>query len=196
MVTAVQLDVALRKIAQRTGEDGGWVVGGSAGLALRGLALQQPPRDLDIYADEADAQAIHRLLEPYAVDCQQESRTERYRSILSHYEIEGVPVELVGGFEVRAHGSFYRIEVQELLIPFGLVTAGSPIRIAPLAHELWFNVLRDREDRLQQIGGAMARMHKLHYPAFEEIVRRNALAPEQVKRAADWIGLRLPQEQA
>lgn len=196
MVTAVQLDAALREIAQRTGEDGGWVVGGSAGLALRGLELERPPRDLDLYADEADARAIHRLLAPYAVDTQEESRTERYRSVLSHYEIEGVSVELVGGFEVRAHASCYRLEVREVLIPLALSVAGSPVKIAPLAHELWFNVLRDREDRLRQIGEAMARAPKLHYPAFDEIVRRNELAPEQVKRAADWSGLLLKQEQA
>jgi hypothetical protein len=190
MMSTVQLESVLSLISRVAGREAVWVVGGSAGLLLRGLSLEKSPRDLDLYADEADALHIHHALAPYAVDRQEESITERYRSILSHYEIGGMSVELVGGFEVHAHDSLYKLEVRELLMPLGLKLQGTEDQVAvvPLAHELWFNLLRDRPDRLRQIGAEMKAHPQLHLPAFEQIVERNVLATVQIELAYSWIG--------
>lgn len=150
---------ALAAVINATGGKGsGWTVGGSAGLLLRKLPLQASPRDLDVYCDDEDTHLIYDLLKPYAVDEPAESITDMYRSRLCHFIIHDVQVELVGGFEVTAKDSFYRTEVKRLLIPFGdrLDVEGSALaaNVVPLAHELWFNALRDRTDRVDLIADA------------------------------------------
>ncbi|TYP77774.1 hypothetical protein [Paenibacillus methanolicus] len=148
-----------------------WLVGGSAGLMLRGLRLSQPPRDLDLYADLGEARFIHERLERYALDQPHESVTGMYRSVLSHYEIEGVAVELVGGFEVHAGGGSYVVKINELLYRHRHVVAcgGYPVGIVPLAHELWFNVLRVREDRTSLIMEAIRRNPAPHMAGLRAV---------------------------
>ncbi|WP_051236526.1 hypothetical protein [Paenibacillus pinihumi] len=192
MVTKVELEAALSLVSKAAGHSA-WVVGGSAGLLLRGIVLDASPRDLDLYADEADARSIHQALAAYAVDRQEESTTEQYRSILSHYEIGGVSVELVGGFEVRDGRSLYKLEVREVLQPLGLKLNGSgdeAYTVVPLAHELWFNLLRSREDRLRQISEAMAAAPDCHLPAFHKIVQRNQLTADLNNSACRWAGVK------
>ncbi|AJY77183.1 hypothetical protein [Paenibacillus beijingensis] len=165
-----------------------WVVGGSSGLLLRGLKLPAAPRDLDLYADEEDARALHRGLERYAVDVPAWSETDMYRSLLSHYVIHGVEVELVGGFIVTAKGCRYRAEVREVLRPYGenVRLLGRDVTIAPLAHEFWFNLLRAREDRCTLIGPALGREAESGR-VLAEIERRNRFSPEAVAEARKWL---------
>jgi len=154
----------------------GWVLGGSAGLALRGIALPSPPRDVDLYVDPEEAAAAHRALAAYAVDEQQRSETDIYRSILSHYVIGGVQLELVGGFVVRAKNCEYRTEVRGVLLPcaWRAELDGRRVPVAPLAHELWFNTLREREDRALLVAAAMRGL-SAHDAALREIEARNRL---------------------
>src|SRR3569832_570877 len=100
-----RMEIVMGAIAAAMSDsDARWIIGGSAGLALRGIGIGRAPRDLDLYADLDSAILLHKRLEHFSVDSQQWSETERYQSLLSHYVIEGVPVEVVGGFVVRAHG--------------------------------------------------------------------------------------------
>ncbi|MDG0813118.1 hypothetical protein [Cohnella rhizosphaerae] len=128
-----------------------WLVGGSAGLALRGARLAAAPRDLDIYADAASVAALHDRVAGWVVETPAWDETGRYRSLLSRYRYGGVAIELVGDFEIRAPGSRYRTEVDAFLYDHGddWTPAGSarPIRLMPLGHELIFNLLRERRDR-------------------------------------------------
>ncbi|WP_123040815.1 hypothetical protein [Cohnella candidum] len=160
-----------------------WVVGGSTGLAMRGADIGRAPRDLDLYADEADAARIHRALAASAVDEPAWSSTERYRSMLSHYTVAGTPVELVGEFRIETGGSLYRTEVASVLYPEGDSIAAGPhaVRLVPLGHELIFNVLRDRPDRCGLIGRLIREQPMLHMPALENLLKRNVLAPEAAK---------------
>ena len=69
---------ALAIIAQADESSGmQWLVGGSAGLMLRGLELNSRPNDLDLYADEEDAFRLHKLLLPFAGRCSAGKR-DRY----------------------------------------------------------------------------------------------------------------------
>ncbi|MFB9329567.1 hypothetical protein ACFFSY_26825 [Paenibacillus aurantiacus] len=148
-----------------------WLLGGSAGLLLRGLRLSQPPRDLDLYADLEEARLIHRMLSRYAIDEPHESVTAMYRSLLSHYEVDGVAVELVGGFEVHAGFGSYEVKVNELLYRHREVVACGryEVGIVPLAHELWFNVLRAREDRTLLIMDAIRRNPAPHLAGLRAV---------------------------
>ncbi|GGF87869.1 hypothetical protein [Paenibacillus abyssi] len=191
MNTADHLLHVLSEIAGRVSESGSpWVVGGSAGLLLRGLELDKPPRDLDLYADEEDVLAVHSALEPYSVDRQVLNESGLYRSILSHYLIDGIAVELVGGFEVQTADDLYRAEVREVLDPYGQQVSKGQIgfTIVPLAHELCFNVLRAREDRSQLIASAISQEYQRHMPAFQAIKERNRLSEDTLARMQGWIG--------
>ncbi|XEC92759.1 hypothetical protein AB6A23_15295 [Paenibacillus tarimensis] len=189
MNTGTQLQAVLSYISERVRPaQAVWVVGGSVGLLLRGLALGKPPRDLDLYADKEDAAAIHHALIPYSVDDPSESRTSIYRSILSHYVIEGISVELVCGFEVTAFDSHYRTEVREVLYPMGQVAGVPPntYTIVPLAHELIFNAMRGREDRTRLIAEAILRNSPEHGEALERILRRNHVS-ETLKERLNFL---------
>ena len=184
---------ALAVIAQAAAASGiQWLVGGSAGLMLRGLELNTRPNDLDLYADEEDAFRLHKLLLPFAVDAQQESVTGIYRSVLSHYSIEGVSVELVGGFEIKSGKSHYQVEVTDVLAPHKhiIVMNGYEIGIVPLAHELWFNILREREDRIHLIAEELSKQSNEHIEAFLCIEAKNELDAELVGKVHALLGYR------
>ncbi|MCQ6558045.1 hypothetical protein [Paenibacillus mendelii] len=170
--------------------DAVWLVGGSAGLMLRGLKLGQPPRDLDLYADSEDAALIHQTLREYAVDEPQVSISQLYRSELSHYRIHGVQVELVGGFVITADPNRYVVEIKDVLDELSQPVAckGHMIGVVPLAHELWFNVLRDRIDRIQLIADAVRKNPQAHMKAFQQIEARNRFSQDMVKQVHAWIG--------
>ncbi len=166
-----QLNVALQIIAERFDEaEGGWLVGGSCGLYLQGVPIGGVPRDLDLYCDRDAAPLLHERLSPYSTDQQVEDQSGLYRSILSHYAVSDVRVELVGAFEVITKSAHYRVDVERLAARASIMKIGShSIRLMPLEHELVFNVLRDRPDRyepiaerLRQTGGSK--------PWLEEII--------------------------
>lgn len=169
-----------------------WLIGGSTGLLLQGVQLAAPPRDLDIYADREDVYALHAALAGYAVDEQQESATPIYKSILSHYAIGDVKVELVGAFEVNALGSEYKVEARyfaEALagrLPDALQPAAATLM--PLAHELVFNLLRGRPDRYEAIGAVCRLQPDVHAEALEAIGRRSRLSPALLTQARRLIG--------
>ncbi|REE94266.1 hypothetical protein A8990_10157 [Paenibacillus taihuensis] len=174
---------ALEKIAEAAaGTEATWLIGGSTGLLLRGIDLETIPRDLDLYADDADAVVLHQALLPYAIDEQHHSVSPIYRSVLSHYLIEGIQVELVGGFVVTAGEDCYKVEVRDMLAARGaFIEAGAyRLGIVPLAHELWFNVLRDREDRVALIASQIRQEPDQHAEAVHRIASRNQLSARTV----------------
>ncbi|MDO3679186.1 hypothetical protein [Paenibacillus ehimensis] len=163
-----------------------WLVGGSTGLLLQGVQLDALPRDLDLYADRRHAEALHMALRRFAIDDQTESETSIYRSTLSHYEMRGVKVELVGAFEVRAMDSEYRVEADYLarthapVVPYGGEEA---VRLMPLAHELVFNVLRDRPDRFEAIAKVCrVQEPERHRLALDDLISRNRFSGELADR--------------
>lgn len=157
-----------------------WVVGGSTGLMMRGLALE--PRDIDIYCDLSSMNYLCDRLKAYMVEAPHYSETNMYTSTIARFDIAGVPIELVANFTVRSASSSYHIEVQQLLSPYkDVMTApwmqnveGLPL--VPLAHELLFNFLRKREDRLEQIVTIFKRQYSIHLPAFSALIGANILS--------------------
>jgi hypothetical protein len=188
---AASIGAALKIIDEAIRDDGlHWVVGGSCGLLLQRVALAAPPRDLDIYMDEAEMGRFHEKLAPYAIDGPALSETDRYRSILSHYDIAGVRVEAVGSFTVRCGLSVYRTEIRNVLLPYAPAAAAGGARIAlmPLVHELVFNLLRGRPDRYEAIGEAMRRDVSAHLPLINRVLSHNSLDTPIVAEIARLLG--------
>lgn len=187
------INKALAAVIKLAGS-GNWVVGGSAGLLLRGVSLTTQPRDLDLYCDQGDMPRLHEALRFHAIDEPACSETSIYRSWLSHYEVEGIRLELVGGFRVTAHDCVYRTEVREVLQPLGLPVRVeehlSTASVVPLAHELWFNALRDRADRVQTIVKAFVVQPAVHEKALQVIERRNELSPVATREIRQWLSQR------
>jgi hypothetical protein len=152
-----------------------WLVGGSCGLLLNGLELAKHPRDLDLYMDGELLPEAYGLLHPLAIDEPLFSETVIYRSHLSHYRVKDITVELVGSFQVRVFGASYDVRVNDTLRQFSpmVVVGQEAVYTTPLAHELVFNVLRQRPDRYAPIAEKMKTDAQTHMPAMLRIVESN-----------------------
>lgn len=153
---------------------------------LQGAALSAAPRDLDLYIDRDQATIMHKALALFSTDDQIESETAIYRSILSHYEIAGVKVELVGAFEVRAMNSVYRVEAGYLAEEHavrGSLNDGIIIYFMPLMHEMVFNVLRNRPDRYLAVADICRKSGTdIHRTVLAKLAQRNQFSPELITR--------------
>jgi hypothetical protein len=181
------LHAALAVISERTRQLRlTWLVGGSTGLMLQGVPLTAAPRDLDLYIDREQANLMHKALSDYAVDEQVESETAIYRSILSHYEIGGVNVELVGAFVVHTLESVYTVEAAYLAgehVSEIRLADGEPLMLMPLVHELVFNLLRARPDRYEAIADICRRQDtERHMRTLTQLAARNHFSPELTDR--------------
>ncbi len=166
------------------GKEAKWIVGGSTALMLRNLPLEKLPRDIDIYCDNTDFQEIYTCLKRYAVDEPSYSETSLYKSTLVHFVINEMSVELVGGFKVLAAGGSYETKVTDLLMFYGDCVKFEgmrvPITIVPLAHELWFNQLRGRQDRVRLIADAYKEDPLSHAEALHAIEEDNQFLPSEI----------------
>ncbi|GIP37482.1 hypothetical protein J31TS4_07620 [Paenibacillus sp. J31TS4] len=179
---------ALASVADRLeGADAVWMVGGSCGLLLQDVQLDRPPRDLDLYADQAGAKLVYEALAADATDKPAYSETPIYASELVHFAIEGMAVELVGGFRVMARDCRYEVSMNRLL-PYASSWTGlsRPILLMPLAHELVFNWLRERPDRYERIAETMKRQGDEQTAALSALLDAGSFPPEA---RAELLGL-------
>jgi hypothetical protein len=194
MLISLEISQALEQINTILKKKGmKWLVGGSCGLLLQGVSLLQPPRDLDIYVDKTAASIMYNTLRAYSIDSLQQSETDIYISLLSHFQIAHVPVELVGGFEVRAKQSLYRVEVEDVLYEYRIPVKLGMINyeLMPLAHELIFNLLRDRMDRYTAIAIKMRSNPALYMPPLQAILKRNTFAPSLLTQINELLDIHL-----
>ncbi|MGZ7444874.1 hypothetical protein [Paenibacillus sp. TH7-28] len=171
------------------GAEAKWLLGGSCGLWLQGVRLDTQPRDIDVYADEADARLVHERLREFATDVPRQDRTGSYASLLSHYRLDGVTVELVGGFEVKTASAFYRTEIAGILEENAPLVRldGAELRLMPLAHEFVFNVLRERPDRYLAIAEVIRGEADRHLPLLSELLGRNQWTAGIVGKMAEVL---------
>jgi hypothetical protein len=180
---------ALRLLRERLdGYPGAWLVGGSCGLLLQGVAVARPPRDIDIYANAEAAGELHDRLRSFAVEEPAYSETPIYRSTLSHYSVHGCTLELVGGFVVETDGSTYAVNV-ELLRPYAATVSleSGAIGLMPLGHELLFNLLRGRPDRYEAIAAAIRTEPGAHLPALRMLLERGRWSPSLRSRVRELL---------
>lgn len=185
---------ALRQLAEDlTGIGQPWLVGGSCGLLMQGVALAEAPHDLDVYADGEAARRIHAELRAYSTDEQTEDRSAIYYSILSHYQIGGVKVELVGDFQVTACDSVYRVDAARYYEQYAVTHTlssernSNAIKLMPLEHELVFNILRDRPDRYEAIARVMLERHGGPTRTLQELAVSNRLSDKVTKKLGQLL---------
>lgn len=183
----------LVRLLQPIKEQSPWLLGGSCGLLLHGVKLDKAPRDIDLYTDEIRINDLHEKLaqELPVLDYPILDETRTYRSTLSHYQLDAYTVELVGGFEVRARESYYRVHVEPVLYPAApvyMLEAGS-IHLMPLAHELIFNLLRDRPDRYEPISERIREQSQDHATLIEQIIQHNGFHPQFMQRIRRLAGI-------
>ncbi|WP_175532287.1 hypothetical protein [Paenibacillus sp. yr247] len=166
-----------------------WLIGGSCGLLLQDVDIGRSPRDLDIYVDDNDVTAVHASLRDYSVDMPNYSETPIYASILSHYHIDGNAVEVVGDFRVKALHSSYQVEAAYLWEnhSHSFRISEQEVKVMPLAHELLFNLLRNRPDRYMAIMKTMQAYPELHMQALNDLVVRNSWGTEFQRKLEQLI---------
>ncbi len=166
-----------------------WLIGGSCGLLLQGIPIGSMPRDIDIYVDYSNSGILHENLKHFAVDEPAYSKTDRYCSVLSHYKISGVTVELVAGFEVRVPGATYLIDIRDTMVPLATEVhlSGVSVMVMPMAHEFIFNLMRERPDRYLIISNYMRKHLHETIPALREIVRKNQFDEAWIHRLSHLL---------
>ncbi len=169
-----------------------WLIGGSCGLILHNLPIQSTPRDLDIYVDRVFIDEFHHALSDFATDSPILSETDRYESILAHYQIAGITLEIVGGFHVHVTGATYQTRVTELLYSFSSIIdlAGTKIHIMPLAHELLFNLFRERPDRYELIAQAIRAQMDMHLTCLNVLLTNNRIDHRWIHQIANLLHIR------
>jgi hypothetical protein len=180
------------ELLQKSLRDSGvkWLVGGSCGLLLHGIELAQTPRDLDIYLDENEVDALFHALQNWALNQPQISTTEIYTSTLSHFLAADMKIEAVGGFSIHKNGSLYRVEAAYLWEQHSLrvEVQGAVLAVMPLAHELLFNMLRERPDRYEPIVSAILLKPEQHLPILQDLIARNQWEPEFLLQLDKLLG--------
>jgi hypothetical protein len=189
---------AMSVVAGRLSDtEAAWMIGGSCGLILHGVEVAALPRDMDMYTDSQGVAEIAGLLRDFTLDDPEHSQTEIYESLLSHYRIGGMTLELVGGFIVRSGGSRYMVQVKEGLLPYVryVEIEGFRIPVMPLAHELVFNILRSRPDRYRKIAEQMRLHPDEHLPALYAIQRGSVLTDSLLNTIGSLLGYSVREEE-
>lgn len=173
-----------------------WLLGGSCGLLLQGVELQQAPRDIDVYADIAAAKALHRCAPGRKLDEPAVDKTGPYASLLSHYQVGECSLELVGGFEVWARQSWYRTQIEQVLAPYAYEAQMDSyrLRLMPLGHELLFNLLRGREDRYVPISLRIRQEPELHQPVMAAMSQHNIWTSRFRSEVEELVGFTWSEE--
>ncbi len=169
-----------------------WLLGGSMGLMLRGLPCIQQPRDIDIYIDHKDSARVHEALHAFASHPPRFSETDMYESTLCHYYVLGVQVEVVCDFRVQTLSCLYQVEVAVLATyfqEFAKLDESVNIPVIPLAHELLFNLLRQRSDRYVLIASWIELNPKLHVPALTYLLHIHTWSDEILQKVNEYVNI-------
>ncbi|MNW32613.1 hypothetical protein D3C74_95580 [compost metagenome] len=181
---------ALTKLASQCKDsEGTWLLGGSCSLWLQDVSITATPNDIDVYVDMKDVEEIHAKLSGFALDEPHLDDTGLYHSCLSHYSLDELPMELVGGFEVRTEGAYYRTEVTDVLSSEApqWKSGNIVISLMPLAHEFVFNILRNRPDRYLAIATIIRNRPAKHLPLLSKLLERNEWNAQYVGRMAEIL---------
>ncbi|WP_051286833.1 hypothetical protein [Paenibacillus taiwanensis] len=149
-----------------------WLLGGSCSLLLQGVELDRLPRDIDIYADTKHAEQLHTFWLTCSIDTPQWNESPIYRSLLSHYSCDHNAIELVGEFSVRTDWCTYQTVISDVLWNQRIQKHSGKVmlNLTPLSHELVFNVLRDRSDRVVTIAESINRNPMQHVDAMKAVL--------------------------
>ena len=126
-----------------------WILTGGTSLILQGVDV--PANDIDILVKAADCKKISELLSEYAKHTPNAvSETEKYRSNYNKFEIDGVPVEVIGDFQYKLPDGRWS-EIRDMGDYEILEFDGMKLRVLPLAEELKEYTAMKRNDKAEAI---------------------------------------------
>lgn len=186
---ATSIVQAIGWLKERSTSNTEWMLGGSCSLLIQGVSLSNPPQDIDIYADSESATALHHVWKEAAVDLPEWNETPIYRSLLSHYTCCDCAVELVGQFRIQTSWCSYETVIQDVLWSQRIEVQldNRTISIMPLSHELIFNLLRDRLDRVEAIAAVIRRQPEAHKDAMHLLLRQCNPTHAMAVKVCEWI---------
>lgn len=80
-------------------EEVNWALTGSTAHALQGVPIE--PNDIDVQTDEQGTWKAADALAAYCLSAPRRIESQRMRSLLGSYAIEGIAVELIGAVQKR-----------------------------------------------------------------------------------------------
>jgi hypothetical protein len=110
-----------------------WVITGSLGLSLQGMAITV--NDIDIQTDRDGALEIESRLSAYIVEPVRYLVSERIRSYLGRLEMDGIPVEIMGDIAKRLDDQTWEEPIQVAQYRRWLEIDGLQIPVLSLAYE-------------------------------------------------------------
>jgi len=90
-----------------------WTVIGSAAAALSGAAVQAA--DLDLLTSVADAQRLIALWPARLDSSYTPASADRFRSCFARFQFPGMPLEVMGGLELRGEHGWQAVRVHEIV---------------------------------------------------------------------------------
>lgn len=86
-----------------------YAIRGTTSLVLQGFDMNVS--DIDVLTDKLGALASNELLSKYLVSEVKYSENPHFRSYFGRFEVEGVPVELMGDWKVKVKDGWGKFEV-------------------------------------------------------------------------------------
>ena len=126
-----------------------WVLTGSTGMALHGMPL--PVHDIDLQTGREGAYAIQQRLAEYIVTPVRWVESELIRSHLGLFQIDGVPVELMGALQKCLADGTWEEPVRVALHRQWLEFDGLPLPVLSLEYEYIAYLKLARLDKAAQI---------------------------------------------
>ncbi|MCU0493159.1 MAG: hypothetical protein MUD01_16360 [Chloroflexaceae bacterium] len=205
-----QLNSVLLMVAQRLAAVPKlrWLVGGSAALALHGLALPRPPRDLDLVSDATGAEHVAAVLtagdQPVSVvQLLAPVDDAKLTGLRARFSFNGVEVDLLA--DARSRGALGTLHCdlhvwwpRRTLVSLPSDAGEVAVGLLPLEYLLVLELVRERPERadliaahLHQRGfawdafsGLLAAMPGLEEPLYDVLNRVVPLARRAAKRRA------------
>jgi hypothetical protein len=126
-----------------------WAITGSLGMVLQGMQL--PVHDIDIQTDEDGAYEIERRFAGFVVKPVLFKGSERMRSRLGKFAIDGIQIEVMGAIQKRLPDGSWEPPVQVADHRLWVEVEGLKLPVLSLEYEATAYQLMGREDRAAEI---------------------------------------------
>lgn len=150
------LRLALPELA-RTFRDPWWIIG-SAAMALAGVPDTRP-QDIDVLCGRDDAARLRAAWAAHVDEAYRPRDEARFRSAFSRFAHLPMPLEAMGGLEVKAADGWHPLYVRQ---DMAIDVDGHSLRLPTLAEQRRILLLFGREKDLAKAGRIAAFLERAH----------------------------------
>lgn len=184
------MDEKLRAVLSKAGAllDAGnilWGVGASVLLWRYGLV--EAPRDIDIMVGQADAERAARLLDGLGTRVEGRGAGPFVTEHFYEFDVDGVEVDVMGGFAVRYGGGVYRYRFDARSVPRRLAVAGHCLPFMSLEEWLALYLLMPGREQRAALIERHLRERGLEYPALLRRMLESGLPQAVARRLAGLL---------